>query len=129
MPYNYKPVDAVFRVAGTGSLGVSRYAVLLKSLNDTGEKYMLIDMKQAKPSSLNPYLDVLQPAWLSEAERVVSIQKRMQNRPPALLSTTIFKNESYVVQEMEPVKDSINFKLLKKDYRNMYQVIDDMAML
>ena len=53
----------------------------------------------------------------------------MQNRPPALLSTTVFRGESYVIQEMQPTKDSINFKLIKKDYRHIYQVIDDMAML
>ncbi|MEP6746292.1 MAG: DUF2252 family protein [Bacteroidota bacterium] len=128
-PYNYKATDAVFRLAGTGSVGVKRYALLLKSLNDSGEKYMLIDMKQSKPSSLLPYVNTPQPEWKTESERVVSIQQRMQNRPPALLSTTIFKDESYVVQEMQPTKDSINFKLIKKEYRNIYQVIDDMAML
>jgi len=53
----------------------------------------------------------------------------MQNRPPALLSTTDFQGASFVIQEMQPVKDNINFKLIKKDYRDIYQVIDDMAML
>jgi len=38
-PYNYKVVDGVFRLAGTGSIGVERYAFLLKSLNETGVKY------------------------------------------------------------------------------------------
>lgn len=128
-PYNYKVTDAVFRLAGTGSLGVKRYALLLKSLNETGEKYMLIDMKQSWPSSLLPYISTTQPLWKSESERVVTIQQIMQNRPPALLSTTVFRNESYVIQEMQPTKDSINFKLIKKEYRNIYQVIDDMAML
>jgi uncharacterized protein (DUF2252 family) len=128
-PYNYKVTDAVFRLAGTGSLGVKRYALLLKSLNETGEKYILIDMKQSWPSSLLPYINPPQPSWKSESERVVTIQQRMQNRPPALLSTTVFRNESYVIQEMQPTKDSINFKLIKKEYRNIYQVIDDMAML
>ncbi len=128
-PYNYKVTDAVFRLAGTGSVGVKRYAFLLKSLNEEGEKYLLIDMKQAVPSSLNQYSDITQPSWNSEAERVVAVQRRMQNRPPALLSTTSFRNESFVIQEMQPAKDSINFKLIKKEYRNMYRVIDDMAML
>jgi uncharacterized protein (DUF2252 family) len=89
----------------------------------------LIDMKQSTPSCLVPNTDLAQPAWASESERIVTIQQRMQNRPPALLSTTVFKEESYVVQEMQPTKDSINFKLIKKEYRNIYQVIDDMAML
>lgn len=33
-----------------------------------------------------------------------------------------------MIQELQPVKDSIKFKQLK-DYRDMYQVIDDMASL
>lgn len=128
-PYNYKVKDAVFRVAGTGSLGLKRYAFLLKSLNAAGEKYMLLDMKQSAPSSLLPHLKTKQPAWQSEAERIMTIQYLMQNRPPALLSMTAFHDESYIIQEMQPVKDSINFKLIKKDYRNIFQVIDDMAIL
>ncbi|HEY2649869.1 MAG TPA: DUF2252 family protein, partial [Puia sp.] len=51
-PYNYKVLDAVFRLAGTASVGTHRYAILLKSLNATGEKYLLLDMKEAIPSSL-----------------------------------------------------------------------------
>jgi uncharacterized protein (DUF2252 family) len=128
-PYNYKVTDAVFRLAGTGSIGVKRYAFLLKSLNEEGEKYLLLDMKQAVPSSVNINTEIVQPQWNSEAERVVAIQSRMQNRPPALLSTTSFHDESFVIQEMQPAKDSINFKLIKKEYRSMYRVIDDMGML
>lgn len=128
-PYNYKVADGVFRLAGTGSLGVKRYVFLLKSLNEEGEKYLLIDMKQALPSSLLPYLSIPQPTWQSEAERVVAIQRRMQNRPPALLSTTIFRGEPFVIEEMQPTKDSIDFQLIKQRYRDMYQVIDDMGML
>ena len=30
---------------------------------------------------------------------------------------------------MQPVKDSINFKLIRDQYRDIYQVIDDMATL
>lgn len=128
-PYNYKVTDAVFRVAGTSSLGLKRYALLLKSLNDEGEKYILLDMKQSRPSSVLPFISIQQPLWKAESERVVSIQHIMQNRPPALLSTTEFEGEPYVIQEMQPVKDNINFKLIKKEYRHIYQVVDDMAML
>ncbi len=128
-PYNYKVIDAVFRVAGTGSVGLKRYAILMKSSNKTGEKYVLVDMKQSTASSLLPYTPLSQPKWKSESQRIVTIQERMQNRAPALLSTSNFKDETYVMQEMQPTKDSINFKLIKKEYRNIYQVIDDMAML
>jgi uncharacterized protein (DUF2252 family) len=127
-PYNYEVISAVFRLAGTGSIGLKRYLFLLKSTN-TKNKYLLVDMKQARPSSVLPFTTVKQLNWDTEAERVIRVQQRMQNVSAALLSTTVFRDESYVIQELQPVKDTINFKLLKKDYRDMYQVIDDMAAL
>jgi uncharacterized protein (DUF2252 family) len=127
-PYNYEVISAVFRLAGTGSIGVKRYLFLLKSTN-TRHKYLLLDMKQARPSSVMPYLHVQQLQWENEAARVIGVQQRMQNVPAALLSTTVFRGESYILQELQPVKDTIKFKLLKKDYRDMYQVIGDMAAL
>ena len=128
-PYNYKILDAAFRIAGTGSLGLKRYLFLLKSLNDEGEKYMLIDMKQAVSSSLEHYCNIEQPVWECNAVRIKQIQERMQNRPPALLSTTEFKGDHYIVQEMQPEKDHINFNSLKDRYRDMCGVIHDMGML
>ena len=127
-PYNYKVISAVFRLAGTGSVGVKRYLFLLKSTN-TKNKYLLVDMKQARRSSVLPYTTVQQLDWPTEATRVITIQQRMQNVSAALLSTTVFRGDSYILQELQPVKDTIKFKLLKEDYRDMYQVIDDMAAL
>ncbi|HVW16055.1 MAG TPA: DUF2252 family protein [Mucilaginibacter sp.] len=127
-PYNYKAISAVFRLAGTGSVGQKRYLVLLKSTN-TKNKYLLVDMKQSRPSCVSQYTDVKQPAWTNDAERIITVQQRMQNVSASLLSTTLFRDEPYVLQELQPVKDTINFKLLKDNYRNLYQVIDDMAAL
>jgi uncharacterized protein (DUF2252 family) len=124
-PYNYEVKGCVFRLAGTGSIGVKRYLFLLKSTN-TKNKYLLLDMKQSRPSSVLPYNAVQQLAWDTEAERIVAIQKRMQYASAALLSTTSFRGEPYVIQELQPVKDTIKFKQLE-DYRDMYQVISDMA--
>ncbi len=128
-PYNYKVIDGVFRLAGTGSVGLERYAFLLKSLNETGFKHILLDMKEAAPSSLAPFITAGQPAWQTEADRIVSVQRKMQNRCPALLSTSEFNGKSFIMQEMQPTKDSIDFNLLKNRYRDMYSVIDSMAML
>jgi uncharacterized protein (DUF2252 family) len=127
-PYNFKVVDCVFRLAGTGSVGVKRYLFLLKSLN-TKNKYLLLDMKQAKSSSLLPYVPVKQPYWETDADRVIRIQQRMQNISAALLGTTQFKGDSFVLQEMQPTEDTINFELIKDRYHDIYQVIDDMALL
>jgi len=126
-PYNYEVISAVFRLAGTGSIGLKRYLFLLKSTN-TKNKYLLLDMKQARSSSVLPYIQVQQLQWEAEAARVIGVQQRMQNVQASLLSTTVFRDESYIIQELQPVKDAIKFKQLK-DYRDMYQVIDDMAAL
>jgi len=127
-PYNYKVKGAVFRLAGTGSIGVKRYLFLLKSTN-TKNKYLLVDMKQSRPSSLSPYIDVKQPEWESDADRIISVQRRMQNVSASLLSSTLFKDEPFVIQELQPVKDAIKFKLIRDQNRDIYQVIDDMAVL
>jgi len=126
-PYNYEVLDVVFRVAGLGSLGLKRYLFLLGSTN-IKEKYLLIDVKQSRPSALKPP-HITQPAWKNESERIIAIQDRMQNISPFLLSTTTIKGDTFVIQELQPTKDSINFNLIKDRYRDIYQVISDMALL
>jgi uncharacterized protein (DUF2252 family) len=127
-PYNYKVKSVVFRLAGTGSLGLKRYLFLLKSTN-TKNKYLFVDMKQSRQSAVLPYTTVQQLSWPTEAARIITVQQRLQNVSAALLSTTVFREEAYVIQELQPVKDAIKFKLLKNHYRNIYQVIDDMGAL
>jgi len=128
MKGRYQVIDACFRVAGTGSLGVRRYAFLLRNSKDP-KKHLLVDMKEAKPSSLQPYLSNPQPAWGSEAERVVAIQDRMQNIVPALLSTTVFDGASYVVKELQPTADKIDFLVIRDRYKDIACVVEDMAFL
>jgi uncharacterized protein (DUF2252 family) len=99
-PYNFKVKGAVFRLAGTGSLGVKRYLFLLKSTN-TKNKYLFVDMKQSLPSSLLPYIGK-QPEWDSEAERIIQVQKRMQNMSASLLSTTISRRSHTYYRNCNP---------------------------
>ena len=128
-PNNYKVLDVRFRLAGTGSLGVNRYVFLIEKDTDKN-KHMLIDMKQATASSLLPYVKTTtQPLWKSEADRMVTIQKMMQNIPPAQLSTMEFEGDSYIMQEMQPTKDRINFKLIQSLFKEACTVIKDMALI
>jgi uncharacterized protein (DUF2252 family) len=124
----FQVIDACFRVAGTGSLGVKRYVFLLKNIKDP-KKHLLIDMKQAAPSSLQPWLTTPQPAWNTEADRVVAIQHRMQNMNPALLSVTQFDGDPYVIKEMQPTADKIDFLVMRDRYKDMACVVEDMAFL
>jgi uncharacterized protein (DUF2252 family) len=127
-PYNFEVQDVAFRMAGTGSLGLKRYLFLLKSTNQDGQ-FMLMEMKEATAPTPEKFISTQQPRWPSEADRVVNIQQRMQNIPPALLSYGQFQNDSFIVAEMQPTKDTFDFKLVRDAYRDIYQVIHDMAVL
>jgi len=124
----YTVIDACFRVAGTGSLGCRRYVFLLRNIEEP-KRHLLIDMKEALPSSLGPWVDVTQPQWGSEAQRVVAVQDRMQNISPALLSTTHFQGRSYVLKEMQPTADKIDFLAVRDRYKDIACVVEDMAFL
>ncbi len=124
----YKVIDAAFRVAGTGSIGLKRYLFLLQH-GQNHKELLLVEMKQCRASSLAPYNPVPQPDWASEAERVIEIKYIMQNISPALLNTIPFKDDDYVIQEMQPSADKINFELIENEHKCIRRVITDMAIL
>ena len=127
-PNNYKVLDVRFRFAGTGSVGINRYVFLIQKVTDN-KKHMLIDMKEATHSSLAPFVKVNQPNWESEAERMITVQRIMQNTSPAQLSSMSFQGKDYVMQELQPTKDRINFKLIENKFEDVCNVIEDMALL
>jgi uncharacterized protein (DUF2252 family) len=126
--FEFEAIDAIFRFAGTGSVGVKRYLFLMKSRN-TKYKYLLLDMKQARSSSVKPYIKIQQPVWDNEAQRVAAVQQRMQGMLVSLKGNTIFKGDTYTLQEMQPMEDKINFELIKDRFKDLDQVISDMALL
>lgn len=121
--------DACFRIAGTGSLGVKRYMLLLLQTKGNKKRYRLVDMKQVLPSSLQPYTPIDQPAWQTEAERSTSVKFILQNVPPALLDTTVFRGDTYSLQELQPSEDKIDFTLIRDRFEDIQSVVNNMAML
>ncbi|MEH1780599.1 MAG: DUF2252 domain-containing protein [Nostoc sp.] len=105
----YQVLDVQQRIAGTGSLGLERYAVLVEGKGSPDGNYFL-DLKQTQSSSLQPYLTLSQPDWSSQSERVVAIQQRMQGTPPALLGVILDGNKSYVLRELQPVQDRVSLQ-------------------
>ncbi|WP_130619215.1 DUF2252 domain-containing protein [Dyella amyloliquefaciens] len=105
-PRFYRVLDVARRIAGTGSLGVDRYAVLIEGKGSPDGNYLL-DLKQALPSSLVPHLGIRQPQWRSEAERVVSVQARMQAISPAFFRAVTMGQKSYVLRGLQPTEDRL----------------------
>ncbi|GAC1381440.1 MAG: DUF2252 domain-containing protein [Ginsengibacter sp.] len=127
-PNNYKVLDVRFRFAGTGSVGINRYVFLIQKVTDN-KKHMLVDMKEATHSSLYPFVKVVQPKWESESGRMITVQRIMQNTSPAQLSSMNFQGKDFVMQELQPTKDRINFNLIENKFQDVCNVIEDMALL
>jgi len=108
-PDFFKVLDVARRVAGLGSLGLERYIVLVRGAGGR-DGNALLDVKQAVPSSLARVERLRQPAWKSEADRVVAIQQRMQAIAPALLHAKKIERGGYVLHELQPTNDRLSLK-------------------
>ena len=124
-PEFYKVLDVARRVAGTGSLGLERYQLLVKG-HGKGEHYLL-DMKIANKSCLNSILKLKQPVYNNEAERIIQIQQRMQIFPQALLNSIQFNGQWFLLKELQPSQDKIDLTECKGDIDKINLVIDTFA--
>ena len=121
---NIVPLDVAFRLAGTGSLGLNRYVVLVEMEG----KLKLIDVKEAQFPSLNLYKKI-EVKWPDNSNRICSIQTMMQSTPPSLLGTKMFKNKHYVIRELQPEQDKLNLLEIKSDKLKIEEIIRDMAQI
>lgn len=105
-PDFYTVLDVARRIAGTGSLGVDRYAILVRGKGSPDGNYLL-DLKQALPSSLLPRLKVPQPRWKTQAHRVVALQRREQAVSSAFLQPVLVGETPYVLRALQPSEDRV----------------------
>lgn len=124
-PEFYKVLDVAHRIAGTGSLGLERYQLLIKG-HGKGEHYLL-DMKIANPSCVNSILKLKQPVYNNEAERIIQVQERMQIFPQALLNAIQFNGQWFLLKELQPSQDKIDLTVCKGDVEKINLVIDTFA--
>ncbi|HVO44632.1 MAG TPA: DUF2252 family protein [Aggregatilineales bacterium] len=121
-PRFFTVIDVARRIAGVGSLGIERYAVLVEG-KGSPDRNFLLELKAAGQSSLTPYLTVPQPEWSNQAERVVEIQKRFQGIPPALLSWVKLEGQPFLLREMQPYEDRVDLPTLKGEARRRSQLM------
>jgi uncharacterized protein (DUF2252 family) len=125
-PDFFEVLDVGFRVAGTGSLGLDRYLLLVTGKGSPNNNYLL-DFKQQLGSSLQPYVSIEQPQWKNSATRVIEIQQLVQSAPPALLAAIEFNGGSYSLRELQPTQDKISLKAGKIGLAQLEKLIDTMA--
>jgi len=127
-PAFYEVVDVADRIAGTGSLGVRRYAVLVEGRGSPDGNFLL-DIKEALPSAPTRYLKVGQPAWSNEAERVATLQFNLEAIAPALLAHLEIGGRCCVLKELQPVEQRVNLEDHAGKFGKLETVIQTMAEL
>ncbi|WP_265942775.1 DUF2252 domain-containing protein [Dechloromonas sp. A34] len=108
-PGFFKVLDVARRIAGTGSLGVTRYVILVDGKGSPDENYLL-DLKATHPSSLLPRLrqiDVIQPVWQDEARRIATIQNRLQAVDHAFLQPVTYDGQPCILRDLQPSEDRV----------------------
>ena len=127
-PDFYRIIDVARRIAGTGSLGVDRYVILVEGKGSPDGNY-LIDLKEALPSSVTPHVRTPQPKWRSEAQRVVEIQRRNQAVSQAFLHAVEFNQRSYVLRSLQPSEDRVALSDWDGKLPRLEAVVNSMAEL
>ncbi|RSM83795.1 DUF2252 domain-containing protein [Amycolatopsis sp. WAC 01375] len=111
----YRVSDVAFRVVGTGSVGLRSYVALLHG--NSGED-LVLQVKQANPSALAPYLGLASPEH--EGRRIVEGARLVQAETDILLGWTTIDGVPYIVRQFRNLKGDIDPAELKKDHLDDY---------
>lgn len=125
-PFLKRICDVGVRVTGTASLGLERYVLLVESPN---EKLYLLDLKEARHSILSSYIQLPQTHWETEAQRIVEIQRRVNNVLPTLLNPISNGTKSYILKELQPEQDKFDFEYWDGEMESLETLIRTMAMV
>ena len=124
----FEVLDVARRIAGVGSLGAERYVVLIKGKGTADSNYLL-DIKASGRSSLSEHVQIQQPTWTSNAQRIVASQTRMQAVPMAFLEAVEGKHQAYVVRGLQPSEDRVALDDEGVDFAEIRNVVAQMGQI
>jgi len=128
-PGFFKVLDVARRIAGTGSLGVIRYIILVEGKGSPDGNYLL-DLKQAKPSAMFPALHrlgITQANWQDDAVRVAKVQNLMQAVDHAFLTPVVLDGVACVLKGLQPSEDRVAIGEWGKKLDHLREVVSTMG--
>ena len=112
-PERFRVLDVAFRVAGTGSLGAFRVAVLVEGHGSRDGAWMF-DMKaMGEPAGAALATRAPEPG----PERVVHALRTLLRQPPAMLGTVRVLRHGLLVRRLTPQDDRLDWKALPAEQR------------
>lgn len=106
-----EPIDAAFRVAGTGSLGCLRVALLVRGKGGRDGAWVFDMKSEATPSAAC----LVRPPRLEPAERVLTAIQACVAQPPRMAGTTKLRGSSMFVRRLMPQEDKLDLTKLNTD--------------
>ena len=122
----FKVLDVARRIAGLGSLGSERYAILVRGKGSPDGNYLL-DLKQSFASALAPHVQVAQPRWKTHSHRVVALQRRLQAVSAAFLAPVMLGGKAYVLRDLQPSEDKIALGQSGQSLGELRQLVETMG--
>jgi len=117
-------LDVTGRIAGIGSLGLLRYIVLIEG-GGSPDKNRLLDVKEARPSSIEPYVGCRQPeTFPTPAHRIVEAQKQLQAGPAIGLAPLQIGGRAFRVREMVPQESRSSLDHLQQKPKKLHHAVE-----
>ena len=102
--------DAALRIAGTGSLGFTRIAVLVR---DKDDDQRIVEFKEALVSATEALFEPPAGAWTPPAERVVFGARALVGDPPRQLAPVADGTRSFAARKLVPQEDKLRLDDLR----------------
>jgi uncharacterized protein (DUF2252 family) len=102
----YRIIDAARKVVGVGSVGTGCWVILLEGVDS--EDPLFLQVKEAQPSVLAPYVD-LALAIDNHGQRVVVGQRATQGSPDIFLGWGEVDGRHFYVRQLADMKGSASF--------------------
>lgn len=104
-------IDVAFRVAGTGSLGCMRLAILVRGKGGEDGAW-IFDMKE---EGVPAAACLLRAPALEPAERVCAAVRACVARPPRMMGQTRMRGSSMFVRRLAPQEDKLDLRALRTE--------------
>jgi uncharacterized protein (DUF2252 family) len=111
----YHVEDVCGRVAGIGSMGRYRFAVLIAGKGSADARNVLLEFKESRPSAYDLYRnrDTNAAALKARAERVITMQRESQAGAGERLGFAVDGDLSFQVREIGPPDARVDARSLK----------------
>jgi uncharacterized protein (DUF2252 family) len=108
----YRIIDVARKVVGVGSVGTACWVILLQGVD--GDDPLFLQVKEAQPSVLSPYVDTKIPVE-NQGQRVVVGQRLTQGSLDIFLGWGHTEGKDFYVRQLADMKGGVKFVQGRKE--------------